>query len=190
MLRNLRLRQAPGLACARRGARRDAALDVRCSRPASARLSCPSTCGLHVFPRVSPCLRFSLPAFFGSFSFSVPISLPVFLSCCPYSCVYLSLDQTLPRLALNSFDAVIHIIFEKVQGCRNPPPRRFLVGCCSPFMRPAEHLKALRAFVQQMSAWSVKTRRAPSRHCRDMRGSMVIRLRSCMVMSTMPPHVC
>ena len=116
MLRNLRLRQAPGLACARRGARRDAALDVRCSRPASARLSCPSTCGLHVFPRVSPCLRFSLPAFFGSFSFSVPISLPVFLSCCPYSCVYLSLDQTLPRLALNSFDAVIHIIFEKVRS--------------------------------------------------------------------------
>ena len=39
--------------------------------------------------------------------------------------------------------------------------------------------------VLAMSAWSVKTRRAPSRHV-EMRGSMVIRLRPCMIMSTPP----
>ena len=46
-----------------------------------------------------------------------------------------------------------------------------LVGCSSPFMRLVEHLTALRGWCYNiaMSAWSVKTRRAPSRHCRDAR---------------------
>ena len=35
-----------------------------------------------------------------------------------------------------------------------------------------------------MSAWSLKTRHAPCRHCRDAGGSMVIRLRPCMRSST------
>ena len=40
----------------------------------------------------------------------------------------------------------------------------------SPFMRLAQHLTALRTWCKKaMSAWSVKTRRAPSRHCRDAR---------------------
>ena len=39
--------------------------------------------------------------------------------------------------------------------------------------------------VLAMSAWSVRTRRSPSLYCRD--GSMVIRLRPCMTISTPPP---
>ena len=61
----------------------------------------------------------------------------------------------------NLFDAVIHL-----QEC--PPHKRFIVGCSSPFIRLAQHLSTLRAWCEQaMSAGSVKTRRAPSRHCRD-----------------------
>ena len=79
-----------------------------------------------------------------------------------------------------SFDAVIHLQ-------ERPPHKRFLVGCSSPFMRLAEHLTAIRVRLKQwLVVWSVKTKRAPSRHCRD--GSMVIRLRTAMhVMSTPPP---
>ena len=40
--------------------------------------------------------------------------------------------------------------------------------------------------VQATSAWSVKTRRAPFRHCRDAR-VMVVRLRLCMILNTPPP---
>ena len=41
--------------------------------------------------------------------------------------------------------------------------------------------------VQVMSVWSVKTRRAPPRHCRDVRVyGQYIRLRPCMIMSTPP----
>ena len=51
----------------------------------------------------------------------------------------------------------------------NPPQKRFLVGCSSPFMRLAQHLTALRAWCKQCNVclWSVETRRAPSRHFRD-----------------------
>ena len=42
-----------------------------------------------------------------------------------------------------------------------------------------------------MSAWSVKTRRALSRHCRDARVyGHIIRLRPCIIMSTPPPFLC
>ena len=51
----------------------------------------------------------------------------------------------------------------------NLPHKRFLEGCSSPFMPLAEHLTSLRALVLAMSARSVKTQRAPSRHCRDAR---------------------
>ena len=44
----------------------------------------------------------------------------------------------------------------------------YLVGYSSPFMRLAEHLKALRGWCKQ-SAWWVKTRRASSRPSRDAR---------------------
>ena len=63
----------------------------------------------------------------------------------------------------SSSDAVIHM-----QG--NPPQKRILVGCSSPFMRLAEHITALRAWCKQcMPGRLVKTRRAPSRRCRDAR---------------------
>ena len=41
-----------------------------------------------------------------------------------------------------SFDAVIHMQ-------ENPPQKRFLAGCSSPFMRLAKHLTALRAWCKQ-----------------------------------------
>ena len=56
-------------------------------------------------------------------------------------------------------DAVIYIQ-------ESPPHRRFLVECSSPFMRLAQRLTALRASRKLVSTWSVKTRRALSRHCR------------------------
>ena len=37
-------------------------------------------------------------------------------------------------------------------------------------MQLAEYLTALRAWCKAMSSWSMKTLRAPSRHCRDARG--------------------
>ena len=57
----------------------------------------------------------------------------------------------------------------KLSSIASPPHKRFSVGCGSPFMRLAEHLTALRACCKQMSSWSVKTRRAPSRHSKDAR---------------------
>ena len=50
--------------------------------------------------------------------------------------------------------------------CKSASQQRVLVGCSSLSMRPAEHLTALRAWC---NVWSVKTRRAPSQHCRDAR---------------------
>ena len=47
---------------------------------------------------------------------------------------------------------------------------------------------SVQASKQATSAWSVKTRRAPSRHCRDAKGlGRVTRLRPCMTMNTPPP---
>ena len=51
----------------------------------------------------------------------------------------------------------------------SPPHKRFLAECFSPFMRLAEHLTGALRLVPAMSVWSVRTRRAPSRHCRDAR---------------------
>ena len=51
----------------------------------------------------------------------------------------------------------------------SPPQKRLLVMCSSPFMRLAQHITALRAWCYCGSVWSVKPRRAPSRHCRDAR---------------------
>ena len=50
--------------------------------------------------------------------------------------------------------------------CPSSPHMWFLVGCISPFMRLAGNLTAL---VHAIPAWSVQTRRAPSRHSRDAR---------------------
>ena len=55
----------------------------------------------------------------------------------------------------------------KLSTIASPPHTRVLVGCSSPFMPLAEHLTALRAWCERISAWSVKTRRAQSRYCRD-----------------------
>ena len=46
------------------------------------------------------------------------------------------------RKHTNSFDAVTHMQ-------ESSPQKRFLVGCCSPFMPLAEHLTALRAWCKQ-----------------------------------------
>ena len=64
---------------------------------------------------------------------------------------------------INSFDAVTHVQ-------ENPPQKRILAGRSSSFIRLAEHFTALRAWVQAMSVWSVKTRRAPSLHLAEILG--------------------
>ena len=84
-----------------------------------------------------------------------------------------------------------------------PPPRQQFNGRCRPYASKSASKAALRRMqltlhathptpltalgASKMSAWSVKTRHAPSRHCRDMRGSRVIRLQPSMIMSTPPP---
>ena len=66
----------------------------------------------------------------------------------------------------------------------NPPLKWFLAGCSSPSTRLARTPHGASRTVQAMSdAWSVKTLRAPSRHCRDAR-VYVIRLRPCVIMNT------
>ena len=66
--------------------------------------------------------------------------------------------------------------------------KRFLVGCSSPFMRLVEYVTAGGSrLVQARCAWSVKTRRAPSRRCRDARVYMVILQRPCAISGTPPP---
>ena len=77
----------------------------------------------------------------------------------------------------------------RLPSSTSPPHKRCLVGgsltnsCDSP-----NNLTALRAWRKQCLPRRHKTRRVPSRHCRDARVSMVIRLRPCMVMSTLPPR--
>ena len=64
-----------------------------------------------------------------------------------------------------------HPMCKKVRTrCRRPAQEWFLVGCSSPLMhatRRAPHGASCLAHV--MSAWSVKTRHAPSHHCGDAR---------------------
>ena len=64
------------------------------------------------------------------------------------------------RKQATSLDAVIRMQ-------ESPPQKRFLVGCSSPLMRLAQTPHGASHVVQAVSAWSVKTRRVPSRHCRD-----------------------
>ena len=90
-------------------------------------------------------------------------------SYCLYRCMSpLALKSTPPlempyrKKKIDSFDVVI-------QMPKSPPHKRFLVGFTSPFMRHAEYPHGPWRLVLAMSAWSVKTRRAPSRQCRDAR---------------------
>ena len=53
--------------------------------------------------------------------------------------------------------------------CASPPHKRFIVGCGSLFMPLARHLTALRSWCKQCLSGRLKTRRAPSRHCRGAR---------------------
>ena len=69
---------------------------------------------------------------------------------------------TAPRPSLNSLDAVMRMQ-------ESPPRKRFLVGCSSPFHAINRTPHGALRLVQTMSTWSVKTRRAPSRHRRDAR---------------------
>ncbi|CAN0126745.1 unnamed protein product [Laminaria digitata] len=63
-----------------------------------------------------------------------------------------------------------------------PPPKRFLVGCGSLFVRP-EHLTALRAWCRRYlpGRWKPDVLRPG---IAGMQGSVAIRLRPCMIRST------
>ena len=66
----------------------------------------------------------------------------------------------------------------------NPPLKWFSVGCSSLFMRLALHLTTtLRAWCKATSAWSVKKPDVLRPGVVGMRGSTVVRLRPCMIMS-------
>ena len=53
---------------------------------------------------------------------------------------------------------------------RNPPQKRFLLEWNSPLLCDLPDTSRFASrLVQAVSAWSLKTRRAPSRHCRDTR---------------------
>ena len=60
----------------------------------------------------------------------------------------LSLEVATPES--KSGHATLSSVCRKVRArCQDPPHKRFLVGCCSPFMRLAEHLTALRAWCRR-----------------------------------------
>ena len=63
---------------------------------------------------------------------------------------------------IDSFDVAI-----RMQEC--PPHKRFLVGCRLTLLATRRTPHGASCLVLAMSDWSVKTRRAPSRHCRDAR---------------------
>ena len=68
----------------------------------------------------------------------------------------------------------------------NPPHKRYLVGCGSPFLRLAQNLSALRGWCKQC----LPGRRKPDvlrPGIVGMRGSMVVRLRPCMITSISTP---
>ena len=66
------------------------------------------------------------------------------------------------RKKIDSLDAVIHMQ-------QSPPQKRFLVGLMQLTLHATRPPPpgASRFGARAMSAWSVKTRRAPSRHCRN-----------------------
>ena len=89
---------------------------------------------------------------------------------CLYGKAHTRQIHTIPTAVSGSGDTRKQV--NSLDACHPHPTlsrKPFLAGCSSPFMRLAQHLTALRAWCKQMSAWSVKTRRAPSRHCREAR---------------------
>ena len=81
----------------------------------------------------------------------------------------------------NSWDAVIHV--REKSASKAVLSRMQLTLYAT---RPTSH--GASRLMQSMSAWSGKTRRAPSLYCSDARVyDMTIRLRSCMMSSTPPP---
>ena len=85
-------------------------------------------------------------------------------------------------------------VYQLVRRCHpvqeSPPHKRFVVGCSSPFMRLAQHLKALRAWCKQGCLVGKKSD-ALRPGILVMRGSMTIRLQPCMTMGTtsLPPSL-
>ena len=80
----------------------------------------------------------------------------------------LSLEVATPESKSNS-SRTLSPAFEESPPHSNT---RFLVGCSSPpfhATRRAPHGASHAQGYVAMSAWSVKTRRSPSRHCRDAR---------------------
>ena len=87
---------------------------------------------------------------------------------------------------INSFDSVIHMQ-------ESPPHKRFLVGCSSPLMRFAEHFTAhgTSRLVLYGASDACLLGKKPDvllPGIAGMRGSMVLRPRPCMIMSTPPPQ--
>ena len=69
-----------------------------------------------------------------------------------------------------------------------PSHKRCLARCSPSFPRLALHLATFRACLCKVkSSWAVKTRRAPSRHCRGTRGSTAVRPRPCSTRENSAP---
>ena len=91
-------------------------------------------------------------------------------------------ERTRPAASMRP-PCLIYLSTSALSASTSPPEKVIVVNsvtvaltpaptfqCISPFMRLADHLTTLRAWYKQaMSAWSVETRRAPSRHCKDAR---------------------
>ena len=78
-------------------------------------------------------------------------------------------QTTLPAYVTLADRVVLCPSFHKNNGHASQKWFSVLTLCGSPFMRLAEHLTALGARCLRLLAWSVKTRRAPSRHCSNAR---------------------
>ena len=95
------------------------------------------------------------------------------------------------RLAANTppFHSTLSSICKKVRTrCQRPPHKRFLllIGCCASFLRLTEQLTALRDWCNVCLASENPTCSVPALYL-GMRGSMLIRLWTCMAVSTSPP---
>ena len=72
-------------------------------------------------------------------------------------------NESTSRASLNSFNPVIHMQ-------ESPRHKRFLVGCSWLTVHATRRTPhGVSRLVLAMSAWSVATRRTPSRHCGDSR---------------------
>ena len=81
----------------------------------------------------------------------------------------LGVKSATSRNKTRSFETVVHVQERTHDVHESPPHKWFLVGCSSPLMRLADTPHDASSFVHARSAWSVKTKRAPSQHGRHAR---------------------